>query len=65
MFPFCCCCFYFTTDWDSDLSTPLLLVHLLPPSAGRKMAAKISASGAVVVSGNQIHDSNNRYRHQP
>ncbi len=47
MFLFCCCCFYFTTDWDSDLSTLLLLVHLLPPSAGRKMAAKISASDAV------------------
>lgn len=32
--------------WDSDLSTLLLLVHLLPPSAGRKMAAKISATNA-------------------
>ncbi|XP_058624805.1 uncharacterized protein LOC131536098 isoform X3 [Onychostoma macrolepis] len=33
--------------WDSNLSTLLLLVHPLPPSAGRKMAAKISASDAV------------------
>lgn len=34
------------SNWDSDLSTLLLLVHLLPPSAGQKIAAKISASDA-------------------
>ncbi|XP_035766777.1 uncharacterized protein LOC102790481 [Neolamprologus brichardi] len=34
--------------WDSDLSTILLLLHLLPPSAqGRKRPGKMSASQAV------------------
>ncbi|XP_039903918.1 uncharacterized protein LOC120743945 isoform X2 [Simochromis diagramma] len=35
-------------SWDSDLSTILLLLHLLPPSAqGRKRPGKMSASQAV------------------
>ncbi|KAK5865335.1 hypothetical protein PBY51_016509 [Eleginops maclovinus] len=34
--------------WDSDMSTIILLLHLLPPSAqGRKRPGKISASHAV------------------
>ncbi|XP_039893188.1 uncharacterized protein LOC120736891 [Simochromis diagramma] len=36
------------SGWDSDLSTILLLLHLLPPSAqGRKRPGKMSASQAV------------------
>ncbi|XP_073714521.1 uncharacterized protein [Misgurnus anguillicaudatus] len=33
-------------DWDSDMSSILLLLHLLPPSSGRKKT-KISATEAV------------------
>ncbi|XP_062384041.1 uncharacterized protein LOC134071377 [Sardina pilchardus] len=34
--------------WDSDMSTIILLLHLLPPSAqGRKRPGRISASNAV------------------
>ncbi|KAG9262163.1 hypothetical protein AMEX_G23898 [Astyanax mexicanus] len=34
------------TNWDSDMASVLLLLHLLPPTAGRKRI-KISASDAV------------------
>ena len=35
------------TGWDSDLSSVLLLSHLIPPSAqGRKRPGKVSASQA-------------------
>ncbi|KAK0136654.1 hypothetical protein N1851_027157 [Merluccius polli] len=35
------------TGWDSDLSSVLLLLHLIPPSAqGRKRPGKVSASQA-------------------
>ncbi|XP_026155544.1 uncharacterized protein LOC113126023 [Mastacembelus armatus] len=34
-------------DWDSDMASLLLLVHLLPPTAGRKRRTKISPSEAV------------------
>ncbi|XP_063759618.1 uncharacterized protein LOC134877873 [Eleginops maclovinus] len=34
-------------DWDSDMASLLLLLHLLPPTAGRKRRTKISASDAV------------------
>ncbi|CAL8342215.1 unnamed protein product [Arctogadus glacialis] len=34
------------TSWDSDMASLLLLLHLLPPTAGRKRS-KISASDAV------------------
>ncbi|XP_057711898.1 uncharacterized protein LOC130929034 isoform X1 [Corythoichthys intestinalis] len=34
------------TNWDSDMATLLLLLHLLPPTAGRKRV-KISPSDAV------------------
>nr|XP_055061894.1 uncharacterized protein LOC129444903 isoform X3 [Misgurnus anguillicaudatus] len=34
------------TDWDSDIASMLLLLHLLPPTAGRKRT-KISPSDAV------------------
>ncbi|XP_072554962.1 uncharacterized protein [Paramormyrops kingsleyae] len=33
-------------DWDSDMASLLLLLHLLPPTAGRKRRAKISPSDA-------------------
>lgn len=33
-------------DWDSDMATLLLLLHLLPPSPGKKVS-KISASDAI------------------
>ncbi|XP_048859957.1 uncharacterized protein LOC125727266 isoform X2 [Brienomyrus brachyistius] len=33
--------------WDSDMASMLLLVHLLPPPAGRRKSAKISAREAV------------------
>ena len=32
-------------DWDSDMASLLLLLHLLPPTAGRKRV-KISSSDA-------------------
>ncbi|XP_016103400.1 uncharacterized protein [Sinocyclocheilus grahami] len=34
------------SDWDSDMATLLLLLHLLPPSPGKKVS-KISASDAI------------------
>ncbi|RXN06662.1 hypothetical protein ROHU_012259 [Labeo rohita] len=34
------------SDWDSDMSTLLLLLHLLPPTPGKKVS-KISASDAI------------------
>ncbi|XP_062408264.1 uncharacterized protein LOC134099416 [Sardina pilchardus] len=33
-------------DWDSDMASLLLLLHLLPPTAGRKRRIKISPSDA-------------------
>ncbi|XP_056441485.1 uncharacterized protein LOC130378917 [Gadus chalcogrammus] len=33
-------------DWDSDMASVLLLLHLLPPSAGRKRRTKISPRDA-------------------
>ena len=41
-------CDYFMLGWDSDLSSILLLLHLLPPSAqGRKKPGKMSATQAM------------------
>lgn len=35
------------TGWDSDLSSIILLLHLIPPSAqGRKRPGKVSAAQA-------------------
>ena len=34
------------SDWDSDMATLLLLLHLLPPTAGRKKRTKISSTDA-------------------
>lgn len=34
-------------DWDSDMASLLLLLHLLPPQAGKKRVSKISACEAV------------------
>ncbi|KAK0134002.1 hypothetical protein N1851_030438 [Merluccius polli] len=44
--------------WDSDMSTIILLLHLLPPSAqGRKRPGKISASNATGTSMQQHLDN--------
>lgn len=50
------------TGWDGDLSSLLLLLHLIPPSArGREKPGKVSASQAekhLVVFKKVIHFSN-------
>lgn len=38
--------FFSLIDWDSDMATLLLLLHLLPPTAGLKKRTKISPSDA-------------------
>ncbi|KAK6484019.1 hypothetical protein HHUSO_G13666 [Huso huso] len=58
---------YNSDCWDSDMASLLLPVYLLPPPAGRKKSAKISASGAVDRSCCSLEEHLNRTKgqHQP